>query len=345
MTQAIELNSVRRGYDPREFTLVAGGRRGPALRLRHRARARDPARARAAAPRDHRGDRPPRHRPPARVRRHRAARAEEPRPRRGSSARFDELVGQAVAQLDADGVPEERRLVRRLADCRYAGQGYEVRTEVPAGRVDDAWVEELRSASTRAHEAEYGHRFDADDRDRQRPRRRDRPGRRAPAARARARRRRSVARRGRSSARSCSTSTARRAQLRRRSTSAICCAPATGSTARRSSSSTTRRRSIPPGLAAEIDRHGNIVIDCTRRRARRAPARGGRARDADPHARDRRRLRVDREGDGGRPLPHVATRRSSASRRTSARASSTATATSSPSPTRRRCSWARCRRS
>ena len=29
MTQAIELNSVRRGYDPREFTLVAAGGAGP----------------------------------------------------------------------------------------------------------------------------------------------------------------------------------------------------------------------------------------------------------------------------------------------------------------------------
>src|SRR5581483_10864070 len=29
MTQAIELNSVRRGYDPRDFTLVAGGGAGP----------------------------------------------------------------------------------------------------------------------------------------------------------------------------------------------------------------------------------------------------------------------------------------------------------------------------
>lgn len=76
-------------------------------------------------------------------------------------ARFEELVAQAVAQLDADGVPEDRRLVRRLADCRYAGQGYEVRTEAPAGAVDDAWVAELAERFHTAHEAEYGHRFDA----------------------------------------------------------------------------------------------------------------------------------------------------------------------------------------
>ncbi len=51
--------------------------------------------------------------------------------------------------------------MRRLADCRYAGQGYEVRTEVPAGAVDDAWVEELKERFHAAHELEYGHRFDA----------------------------------------------------------------------------------------------------------------------------------------------------------------------------------------
>ena len=77
------------------------------------------------------------------------------------SARFDELVEQAVAQLDADAVPADRRLVRRLADCRYSGQGYEVRTEVPAGPVDERWVEELKERFHAAHEHEYGHRFDA----------------------------------------------------------------------------------------------------------------------------------------------------------------------------------------
>ena len=49
----------------------------------------------------------------------------------------------------------------RLADCRYAGQGYEVRTEVPAGDVTDSWVEELKERFHAAHDAEYGHRFDA----------------------------------------------------------------------------------------------------------------------------------------------------------------------------------------
>ena len=160
MTQAIELNSVRRGYDPREFTLVAAGGAGPlfacdiALELEI-ARVLVPpspgiiaATGLLATDLQHEFVATERH-------------ALKSLDTEQLSARFDGLVGQAVAQLDADGVPADRRLVRRLADCRYAGQGYEVRTEVPAGGVDDDWVEELKERFHAAHEHEYGHRFDA----------------------------------------------------------------------------------------------------------------------------------------------------------------------------------------
>ena len=160
MTQAIELNSVRRGYDPREFTLVAAGGAGPlfacdiALELEI-ARVLVPphpgiiaATGLLATDLQHEF---------VATERHQLKSLDEAR----LAARFDELAAQATAQLDADAVPDERRLVRRLADCRYAGQGYEVRTEVPAGAVDDAWVEELKERFHRAHEAEYGHKFDA----------------------------------------------------------------------------------------------------------------------------------------------------------------------------------------
>jgi 5-oxoprolinase (ATP-hydrolysing) len=160
MTQAIELNSVRRGYDPREFTLVAAGGAGPlfacdiALELEI-ARVLVPphpgiiaATGLLATDLQHEFVATDRHS----LKSLDAGRL---------SAKLDELVEQAVAQLEEDGVPEERRLVRRLADCRYAGQGYEVRTEVPAGAVGDAWVEELAERFHVAHEQEYGHRFDA----------------------------------------------------------------------------------------------------------------------------------------------------------------------------------------
>jgi 5-oxoprolinase (ATP-hydrolysing) len=160
MTQAIELNSVRRGYDPREFTLVAAGGAGPlfacdiALELEI-ARVLVPphpgiiaATGLLATDLQHEF---------VATERHHLKALDHGR----LAARFAELTAQAVAQLDGDGVPEDRRLVRRLADCRYAGQGYEVRTEVPAGDVDEAWVEELQERFHTAHEAEYGHRFDA----------------------------------------------------------------------------------------------------------------------------------------------------------------------------------------
>ena len=51
MIQAIELNSVQKGYDPRDFTLVALGGAGAPVRLRHRQRDGHPARARPAATR------------------------------------------------------------------------------------------------------------------------------------------------------------------------------------------------------------------------------------------------------------------------------------------------------
>src|SRR5699024_3716271 len=66
-------------------------------------------------------------------------------------ARYDDLVAEASAQLDAEGVPEQRRQLRRLAECRYEGQGYEVRFEVPPGDVTDSWVEDLRERFHVAH--------------------------------------------------------------------------------------------------------------------------------------------------------------------------------------------------
>ena len=160
MTQAIELNSVRRGYDPREFTLVAAGGAGPLFACDI---ARELEIARVLVP-PHPGiiaatgllATDLQHEFVA-TERHALKSLDAPR----LGARFDELEAQAVAQLDADEVVADRRLVRRLADCRYAGQGYEVRTEVPPGSVDEGWVEELQVRFHAAHEAEYGHRFDA----------------------------------------------------------------------------------------------------------------------------------------------------------------------------------------
>ena len=175
---------------------------------------------------------------------------------------------------------------------------------MPAGAVDDAWVEELKERFHAAHELEYGHRFDAAIEiiniravgigrvDELQP------------ATARGRRRRPV-RSGDAGARGRVRGRRRgRAASHARSTSASGCAPATGSSGPAIVEQYDTTTVIPPGLEAEIDRHGNIVIDCTTRPRTECRARR-RALDADPDARHRRRVRLDREGDGGRALPHV----------------------------------------
>ena len=160
MTQAIELNSVRRGYDPRDFTLVAAGGAGPLFACEIAQELEIPrvlvpphpgiiaATGLLATDLQHEY-----------VATERQALATLDGVR--LQARYDELTAQALAALEGDGVPDDRRLFRRLADCRYAGQGYEVRVEAPAGDVGDAWADALAGAFHAAHEREYGHRFDA----------------------------------------------------------------------------------------------------------------------------------------------------------------------------------------
>jgi 5-oxoprolinase (ATP-hydrolysing) len=161
MTQAIELNSVRRGYDPREFTLVAAGGAGPlfacdiALELEIPRVLIPPHPGLIAATGLLTTDL---HNEVVRTERQALKALDAER----LQASFNQLVAEATARLDDDGVPDDRRLVRRLADCRYAGQGYEVRCDVPGGAIDAAWVEQLEAAFHHAHEAEYGHRFEAD---------------------------------------------------------------------------------------------------------------------------------------------------------------------------------------
>jgi len=161
MVQAIEVNSVRRGYDPRQFTLVAAGGAGPLFSADIAIELQIPrvlvpphpgilaATGLLATDLQHEF---------VATERQQVATLDAPR----LGDRYRGLLEQALARLDADAVPAQRRLVRRLADCRYAGQGYEVRVDVPAGDPDEpGWSDRLSDAFHRAHEEEYGHRFDA----------------------------------------------------------------------------------------------------------------------------------------------------------------------------------------
>ena len=79
------------------------------------------------------------------------------------AARFAELEEEARRQLEADGIPADRLVVQRVVDARYAGQGYELRVEVDSGEIDEAWGEKLRADFHDIHEREYSRRFEDSD--------------------------------------------------------------------------------------------------------------------------------------------------------------------------------------
>ncbi|MEZ5101015.1 MAG: hydantoinase/oxoprolinase family protein [Thermoleophilia bacterium] len=160
MTQAIELNSVRRGYDPRDFTLVAAGGAGPLFACDVALELEIP---RVLVP-PHPGITSATGLLATDVVHEFVATAMQPLARLEPArleALFAGLEAQAVEQLGVDGFAGERAIVTRLADCRYTGQGYEVRFELPGGPIAGDWVERCAEAFHRAHEREYGQRFDS----------------------------------------------------------------------------------------------------------------------------------------------------------------------------------------
>jgi N-methylhydantoinase A/oxoprolinase/acetone carboxylase beta subunit len=162
MVQSIEENSVRKGYDPRDFALVAEGGAGPMFAASIAAEVGTPAVIV-----------PPYPGVTAALgllvtdsvyefvtttyQRMSQLNARE------LETRFTELEQQARAQLEADGIPEDRRVIQRIADCRYLGQGYELRVEAGSGQIDEAWASRLARDFHDAHEREYSRRFEDSD--------------------------------------------------------------------------------------------------------------------------------------------------------------------------------------
>ena len=72
---------------------------------------------------------------------------------------FADLEAVVRGQLGADGIAEGRIRVERAADCRYVGQGYELRVPVAAGALDWDGLAAVWAAFHARHAAEYGHSF------------------------------------------------------------------------------------------------------------------------------------------------------------------------------------------
>ena len=162
MVQSIEENSVRKGFDPRDFALVAEGGAGPLFSAQVGVEVGTPW---VLVP------------PYPGITSAMGLLATDMVYEYVSTAyqrlstldaaalerRFGELEQRARAQLEEDGVPADRVLVQRVADCRYLGQGYELRVDAPSGQIDDDWVERVRADFHDIHEREYSRRFEESD--------------------------------------------------------------------------------------------------------------------------------------------------------------------------------------
>ena len=154
MTRALRRVSVERGIDPREYTMVAFGGAGP---LHAGMLLRELGMAGALLPRY-----PGLFSAAGLV----AAdlRIDDSRTLLWplEPSRFDEVLAwyreggaRLTDQLREDGIPRSRTSLAASADCRYAGQGYEL--TVPTPRTSRAGLRTLRRDFDALHYAVYGH--------------------------------------------------------------------------------------------------------------------------------------------------------------------------------------------
>jgi N-methylhydantoinase A/oxoprolinase/acetone carboxylase beta subunit len=73
---------------------------------------------------------------------------------------FAGLEEKALARLRADGLEEKAINIRKIIDCRYIDQGYELRVPAPLGSVNETWGARTATAFHQSHEREYGHQFE-----------------------------------------------------------------------------------------------------------------------------------------------------------------------------------------
>ena len=73
---------------------------------------------------------------------------------------FQALGAEAAAQLASDGIVPAQRVFERVLECRYVGQGFELRAAAPDGAIDARWVRAVIRSFFEVHEQVYGHAFD-----------------------------------------------------------------------------------------------------------------------------------------------------------------------------------------
>jgi N-methylhydantoinase A len=72
---------------------------------------------------------------------------------------LNDLKTQADEQLDADKIPQEDRRYERIVECRYLGQGFELRAVLPDEAIDANNVGTIVDNFYDVHKQVYGHAF------------------------------------------------------------------------------------------------------------------------------------------------------------------------------------------
>jgi N-methylhydantoinase A len=157
---AIKLISVRRGYDPRDFALVAFGGGGP---MHAAAMARDLRCKKVIVPihpgvfsafgmllTDLRVDY-------IRTQIVRTDKADLTR----VTALYNEMEGQARRTLEAENIPADKIHITRYADMRYFGQEHTVKVPIPAGQITVEMIRQIGDSFHALHEQTYTFRLNS----------------------------------------------------------------------------------------------------------------------------------------------------------------------------------------
>ena len=164
MVDAIEQSSVRKGFDPREFALVAEGGGGPLFAshiapevgVKHVLVPNYPGITAALGLLT--TDLVYEYTKTAYVMASEVV--SNPKTRSTLEKQFLALEKEAMKQFATDKIDKKRIRLERIVDARYEGQGYELRVDAKAGAIDEKWVKAVKNEFHEAHEKEFSRRFE-----------------------------------------------------------------------------------------------------------------------------------------------------------------------------------------
>ena len=165
MVDAIEQSSVRKGFDPREFALVAEGGGGPLFSshiapevgVKHVLVPNYPGITAALGLLT--TDMVYEYTKTSYVM---CSQLEtDAKAAANLEKQFAALEKEAMRQFSVDKIDKKRIRLERIVDARYEGQGYELRVDAPAGGpIDAKWLKAVKNEFHAAHEKEFSRRFE-----------------------------------------------------------------------------------------------------------------------------------------------------------------------------------------